>query len=132
MIYAKKEYIMALSFLTAKIIALIYLALGVGILIKRIDFSSIVDDLERSPALTFISGALGITIGMVLVEYHNLWVMAWPLLITLIGWGFLVGGIVVVLFPQVLFIYRVPFKNPMLLGSAITAFGLFIGYFGFY
>ncbi len=120
---------MELSIITAKIISLIYIAAGIGVLIGSINFSSIVKELESSPALTLISGSLGIFIGVLLTSYHNLWVGDWRVLITIIGWTFLVGSIIVVALPKTLSSFAV--QNSKIYGIFMVAFGGILGYFGF-
>ncbi len=126
---------MELSLLVAKVISLIYLALGIGILIKTVDFKMIVDELQNSKILLFLAGAIATALGMILVEKHNIWFFDWRLIITLVSWGMLLGGILLVMMPQ-LFIRIVRRLAPLLgqtlwMGMFMVIFGLVMGYFGF-
>lgn len=122
---------MELSILIAKIISAIYIAAGIALMMGSVDLNAAVEDLEKSPALRFIAGAVGIAVGMILVEYHNFWVKEWPVLISLIGWLFLIGGVIVVLAPKALSYSKNMLKNPCLLGLFMLLFGMVMGYFGF-
>jgi len=122
---------MELSILIARIISVIYVSTGIAVIIGTVDFNRIVDGLKTSPALTFIAGATAIIGGIFLIEYHNLWVKNWTVLITIISWFLLIGGIVVLIFPKFLSYYNQLLKNSRLLGSFILIFGLIMGYFGF-
>ena len=126
---------MALSILVAKIISLIYLALGLGVLAKTVNFKTLVDEIQTSKTILFLSGSLGIAIGVILLENHNIWVANWTVIITLISWGMLLGGVVLVMIPN-LFISIIKFsegflKNTLIMGVFMVSFGLFMGYFGF-
>src|SRR5215510_12583728 len=46
------------------------------------------------PPVVYLSGALFFVAGLAIVRAHNLWVRAWPVLITATGWFLLVLGLV--------------------------------------
>ena len=50
-------------------------------------------DAQIAPVV-YLSGALFFAAGLAIVRAHNLWVRAWPVLITATGWFFLVLGLV--------------------------------------
>ena len=122
---------MELSTLVAKIISIIYISSAIAILLRTIDFNNIVNDFIKSPALTFVAGSVGIATGLVLIEYHNLWVNNWSIVITIISWLFLIGGIVVVIFPKSLTLYNNFIKNTKLLALGMFVIGIVMGYLGF-
>jgi len=122
---------MELSIIVAKIIGVIYISAGIAVLIGQLNFNTIAEDLNRSPALTFIAGACAIMIGLVLIEYHNIWVKNWTVLITLISWAFFIGGLVIVLFPKSLLYISKYYKHSRVWGIFMICFGLFFAYFGF-
>jgi len=45
------------------------------------------------PPVVYLSGALIFVAGLTIVRTHNLWVRAWPVLITVTGWFLLVLGL---------------------------------------
>ncbi len=122
---------MELSILIAQIIAVIYISSGIAVLIGQLNFDNIAADFNRSKALTFVSGAFGIIIGMVLVKYHNNWVKNWTVLITIISWTMLIGGLIVVIFPKSLSYFGKRYKHSRIWGIFMICFGLLFGYFGF-
>jgi len=122
---------MELSILIAKIISVIYISVGIGVLIGTINFNNIVTDLKNSAALTYIAGSVGIILGMILIEYHNIWVKNWTVLITIICWLFLIGGVTIVIFPKSLSFGKDLLLNNRLIGIFMIAFGIVFGYFGF-
>jgi len=122
---------MELSIIVAKTIAVIYISSGIAVLIGQINFNNITADFEKSPALTFVAGSFGIIIGMVLVEYHNNWVKNWTVLITIISWSFLIGGLIVTVFPKSISFINKYYKHSRAWGFYMICFGLLFGYFGF-
>ena len=122
---------MELSILAAKIIAVIYISSGIAVLIDQINFENIAADFNKSTALTFTAGSFSIIIGMVLVKYHNHWIKNWTVLITMISWAFLIGGLIVVVFPKSLSYFSKYYKHSLVWGILMICFGLLFGYFGF-
>jgi hypothetical protein len=59
-------------------------------------FRSILQDLMRSQALLYLAGFLGLLAGLALVLTHNVWVLDWQLIITLIGWVAIVRAVVII------------------------------------
>jgi len=45
------------------------------------------------PPVVYLSGVLFFVAGLAIVRAHNVWVRAWPVLITATGWFFLVLGL---------------------------------------
>lgn len=123
---------MDLSILTAKILALTYLAAGIAALTGKLTFSKIVEDFERSAGLTFVTGFITLILGMLLVNYHNIWVKNWTLLITLIGWTALIKGLWLIAFPRSISRFKNYYKNTRAWGILMLAIGSLFAYFGFW
>ena len=121
---------MELSIFVARIIAVIYISSGIGVLIGQINFSQMAADFNKSPALTFIDGSFGLMIGMILVKYHNHWVNNWTIMITIISWAFLIGGLIIVILPKSLSYLNKYYKHSRTWGILMICFGLLFGYFG--
>lgn len=49
-------------------------------------------DMQIAPVV-YLSGTLFFIAGLAIVRAHNLWVRDWPVLITLVGWFFLILGL---------------------------------------
>ncbi len=122
---------MELSSLVAKIISMIYISSGIAVLIGTINFNDVVKDFEKSPALTFVAGSVGIIIGTILIEFHNIWIKDWTVLVTIISWLFLIGGLVVVIIPKSLTYFNNAYISSRIWGLCMISFGLIFGYFGF-
>ena len=125
---------MELSILIAKIIAVLYITSGFALLIGTLDFDRIVEELLASRALVYIAGSVAIMIGVVLVGQHNTWVSDWTIMITLICWSLLIGGIVIIIFPDVFrLIKKLPpvFGNRFLIAAFMMCIGAVFAYFGF-
>src|SRR5271165_5565680 len=73
--------------------------IGVAILINRGSFPAIAESVSRDPALILLSGMLSFVAGLAIVRAHNRWAWSWPLIVTVVGWLFILGGLVRLLFP---------------------------------
>jgi len=122
---------MEFSILVARILALTYIAAGVAAVRGRITFEKMVEEFERSQALTFVTGFLTIVIGMLMVQYHNIWVRDWTVLITIVGWMSLLKGIMLIAFPQVIVSFKGLYKNTRVWGIVMIVLGGVFGWFGF-
>lgn len=49
---------------------------------------------EQIPPVVYLSGVLFFVAGLAIVRSHNLWMRAWPVLITVTGWLFLILGLI--------------------------------------
>ena len=122
---------MELSILVAKILALTYISAGVAALNGKNTFARIVEDFERSPGLTFVTGFFTLICGMLLVAYHNIWVRNWTVLVTVAGWAALLKGVLLIAFPQYISSFKSGYKNTRAWGIFMIALGILFGYFGF-
>lgn len=123
---------MELSTLTAQILALVYLAAGVGALTSKLSYNDILEEFVKSRGLTYLAGFMALVLGMIVVHYHNYWVADWTVLITLFAWAAVIKGVAMIAFPQTLPSFRGLFKHTKLFGLIAIVLGLLFGYFGFF
>lgn len=126
---------MELSKLVARIISVIYLSAGLGAIFSADHYRRLLDDMFNNAALTYLMGLTAAILGLLLVNYHNIWQTDWTVLITIIGWLALIKGVIIVAFPN--FIHRC--SKPIFEGWGFRFFpyiamfmGLLFGYFGFF
>jgi hypothetical protein len=88
------------SIFLARLIGPIALVAAIGLLVNRTGYRALAHEFLRSPALVYLSGILAMTAGVAIVLHHNVWLLGWPVLLTLFGWMAAVGGAVRTLAPQ--------------------------------
>jgi hypothetical protein len=125
---------MELSILIARVISLVYLAAAAGAIFSADRYRRLVDDFFSNAGLTYVSGFMTIVIGSLIVNFHNIWVSNWTVLITIIGWLALVKGVLLIAFPK----FVQGYSKLFLEGRGFRMFpyiaifmGLLFGYFGF-
>jgi hypothetical protein len=82
--------------------------------------------------LIYLNGLLLFVAGLSIVRFHNRWTRSWPVMITLVGWGFILAGLFRMFAPEV---QQAGQNAPTTIITAILvgAIGLFLtfkAYFG--
>jgi uncharacterized membrane protein HdeD (DUF308 family) len=52
------------------------------------------------PPVTYLDGILLFVAGISIIRVHNYWVRKWPVLVTLVGWFGILGGLFRIFFPE--------------------------------
>jgi len=90
---------MANSKTIAGLIGPTLIALAATLLMNLGSISALVDPVSHDPALVLISGVVSFVAGLAVVRVHNHWTGDWTVLVTILGWLLLVGGLIRLLFP---------------------------------
>lgn len=126
---------METSVFIGRIFAICYLAIGLGLLVKPDNFQKMVEGLDADPGDTYMWGLFVLIIGSLIVVSHNLWVASWPVIITIIGWGAVLKGFALILYPESLLWFTRRFGKDSAMYRGIGVFvlvvALAIGYFSF-
>lgn len=69
------------------------MAMAAGLLMNRKLMPEIAAQVGNDYGLIFMSGAILLVAGVAIVRDHNIWSGGWPVLVTLIGWLAVVGGV---------------------------------------
>jgi hypothetical protein len=72
---------------------------AVAVLLNLRAWPALVEQGFHDPALIFESGFLVFVAGLAIVRAHNRWEGGWPVLVTVVGWLGLLGGLSRILFP---------------------------------
>jgi hypothetical protein len=126
---------MLTSIFIAKLMGPILCVVAISILFDEKSIRAMAKDVFGSHALLYIFGIVDLLLGLVLVTVHNVWVLDWRVIITLIGWISIVRGLVRILFtPYVMKnapkLFR---KQGLLMGVAIVMLilGAVLSYYGY-
>ncbi len=77
----------------AVFIGLYMVAAGIGFLTGRGSYASLIDELRDNTALGYVTGAFVFALGAAMVAVHNLWTGPLAIVVSLIGWGALIEGV---------------------------------------
>ena len=127
---------MELSILIAKLIAVVSLFLGLGILINIAYYKKIFSAFLDNKSALFFNGIIATMIGLLMVTYHNIWEGEWwVIIITLFGWAGLLKGFLLLVLPRVFDSFKSMYKSASywkFQSVALIILGLVFGYFGFF
>lgn len=125
---------MELSVLIARIIGIVYLSFGLGLIFSNKYYKREVINLYDNASYVLFIGILASVIGFLIISYHNIWDWNWRVLVTIYGWLALIEGILVLIFPRFLSWVK-PIMKPKIIDWVITPFSILLGlvfiYFGF-
>ena len=126
---------MGTSIFLAKLLGPYMVIVAIGLMFNLRFYQRMIEDFFKNAALIYLGGIMALIIGIVLVLFHNVWVAGWPIIITIFGWGGLIKGIWLIVFPNsVGRITQVYQKKPALLRIhmiIILAIGLLLNVKGY-
>ena len=107
------------------LIGLYELAAGIAGLIGRIDWSAMIDEFDRSPALAFVTGFVVFVVGGVMVMSHHHWTDLLAGIVSLIAWIVLAEGLLIMIAARPLLVFFRPVAASQRAISTIAAlFGI--------
>jgi hypothetical protein len=114
------------------LIGLYELAAGLAGLTGRINWSAMMDEFDRSPSLTFMTGFMVYILGGVLILVHCIWTDLLAIMVSAIGWIAAAEGLLMMVLPQPLLVLSRPLVRnqravsifAILFGAALILLGL--------
>ncbi|MHC4264757.1 MAG: hypothetical protein ACYSUK_02360 [Planctomycetota bacterium] len=83
-----------------KLFGLVYLAVGSGILVNPEYYKNLFQEFAEKCCVMYLSGIMSLSIGFLLVTFHNIWAWEWSVILTIIGWLALIKGLVILVRPK--------------------------------
>ncbi|MBN1587848.1 MAG: DUF2065 family protein [Candidatus Omnitrophica bacterium] len=126
---------MEIPALVARLYGPIVVVVAIGLLFQPAYYQKVLRDFKDSSALCYFGGILALFVGLLIVQYHNVWELHWSVLVTLIGWIALIKGVVLVVVPSSfekwIDKYLQSSKALRIHGVAALILGMILSYFGF-
>lgn len=104
----------------AKAIGLYWLAAGIGLFVAPQRLGAMVEDIERSPGLTYAIGLGVFAIGVAILIPHHVLYDPLSVIVTLLALVFAIEGLVLLAFPQILFGLARPFMASARLWAIVS------------
>ncbi len=119
----------------AQVFGLAFIILGTGAILRYKGFIPAVEEFTRRRALRLVVSVLEIIVGLMIIVSHNIWSPFYAVIVTLMGWLFLLEGVFYLLTPQIIIERVVAFYNKPLwykiCGSIAIIVGIFLALSGF-
>jgi hypothetical protein len=87
------------AILIARLIGPLFAALGLGMLLNATFYAAAVGEGAHSPVLIAIAGMASLVAGLAILNAHRAWTYDWRVLVTVIGWVFIVAGLIRLILP---------------------------------
>jgi hypothetical protein len=101
------------------------LAAGVAGLTGRLGWSALIDEFERSPGLTFVTGFMAFAVGAAINLAHHHFTDVPAIIVSAIGWIALIEGVVLMVCPGPLLRFsRGLVRNQQLISIAAAVVGI--------
>jgi hypothetical protein len=81
----------------ARLMGPVLLAMGLGMVIENETMRALAQEFLTNRGLIYLSGILTLLAGLAIVNAHNLWVPDWRVIVTVLGWLGIVGGVLRIL-----------------------------------
>ncbi|MDD7888034.1 hypothetical protein [Flavivirga sp. 57AJ16] len=116
-----------------KIVAAYLIVTGVGFLTSSEYYSQMISHQGTDPVLINLSGMVHFFIGMTILVNHFLWKNALQIIVTLLGFMFLMKGLFLIMLPEpTLQSSDNPAQVPWIMSIGFIIGGLVIGYMAFF
>ena len=103
------------------------LAAGIAGFSGRINWLALLDEFDRSPALTFITGFMTFALGGVVILVHCIWTDPLAAIVSAVGWIAAAEGLLIMVAPGPLFAFsRGLVRNQKLISLLAAVFGLLL------
>jgi hypothetical protein len=123
-----------LAYVLARFFGLFLLVIGLMVIVRK-DQKAYFDQLVESKEFLFITGLITVAIGAFVVALNNTWNFDWLLLITILGWGTLIKGAMMLMLPEFsISVWRkISVYQWMLVGSGVVSvlIGAYLVWIGF-
>jgi len=124
------------SIFLARFFGLYFLIMVVAMVIRRDQFLPLMRDMLKNSAVMGSLVIIAIIGGLLLVLVHNVWVLHWEVIITILCWWILIKGCIGLYFPKTLLTWGITaIENPRFYYAAVVLYlilGLFLVYQGFF
>jgi hypothetical protein len=121
--------------LIARLLGPLLAATGLGMLLNATFYAAAVAEGARSPVLIAISGMATLLGGIAILNAHHAWTADWRVLITIIGWLFIIAGLVRLIVPTVAeTVAPVVYSGPaaeIVAGAVVLIVGAFLSFEGY-
>lgn len=88
------------KFLIAAVFGPVMIIFGLARLFCAPQQREIEESVKKTPALVWMGALLGLFFGLLIVNVYNIWAWNMAVLVTILGWFFIIRAIFMILFPQ--------------------------------
>ena len=83
----------------ARLVGPAFVAVGLGILLNGPFYTALLAEAVHSPTLIYFSGLISLIPGLAILNVHRTWTSDWRVIITILGWLLVIGGVIRIVLP---------------------------------
>jgi len=91
---------MTAPFFIARLIGPTFIVIGAGVLLNGSVYNAMIAEAVRSPTLIYFAGLFALVPGLAILNVYRAWTADWRVIVTIIGWLCVIGGVVRIVLPQ--------------------------------
>jgi hypothetical protein len=130
-----KERVMTPAVLIAKLVGPLFVAIGIGILLNAPFYAGMIVEAVHSPTLVYLSGVASLLAGLAILNAYRVWTANWRVIVTILGWLCVIGGIIRIVLPQVTaWLATATYSGPTVLavvGAIVLVLGGYLSFEGY-
>ncbi|MBD3426726.1 MAG: hypothetical protein GF409_05800 [Candidatus Omnitrophica bacterium] len=123
---------MEASLFIARVVGPWFVVAGAGMLANRRFYQRVMEDFPRNSALILLNGMMALTFGIVVLLFHNKWTADWRVLVTIFGWGGVIKGVWMTVFPETVSVFTSYYSRNRSLLAVHAVIALILGGFLLY
>jgi hypothetical protein len=83
----------------ARLVGPTCVAISLGIMLNGPFYTALIAEAVRSPTLIYFSGLMALIPGLAMLNVYRAWTGDWRVIVTVLGWLMLIGGIIRIVLP---------------------------------
>ena len=119
----------------ARLVGPAFVAVGLGILLNGPFYTSLLAEATRSPTLIYFSGLISLIPGLAILNVHRTWTSDWRVIITILGWLLVIGGVIRIVLPATTAALAADlYSKPaalLIVSAVVIVVGGFLTFFGY-
>lgn len=116
-----------ISLLLGRIVGVFLIIWAFFLMTRRKECLDMVDKLKDNPAALYVVAIATLPVSLTIVFIHPRWVIAWPAIITIIGWSLLFSSLIYLFFPRKVILKLIEYLNKSAFYSIHSIVSLVIG-----
>jgi hypothetical protein len=88
--------------LIARLVGPLFVVVGLGVLLNARFYQGAIVEAVHSPTLVYLSGIASLLAGLAIVNAYRAWTADWRVIVTILGWLCIIGGIIRIVVPRVI------------------------------
>jgi len=117
------------SIFLAKILGSYFIIIALGGLFNLKTYQKVLEDFCKNSALLYLGGIFALLFGLLVLVFHNVWVANWTVIITIFGWGGLIKGAWLIIFPNTVVKFTQAYQKKAALLTIHLVIALALGIF---